>query len=339
MALLFALLIILIFGFVPMIFYASVMWWLDRYEKEPWYLLVLVFAWGSVPAIVIGLIAQLATGMAMHLAHVQPFTMDLTMATIAAPITEELGKGVAVLLIFLIFRKEVDSVMDGIVYGSLVGFGFAATENVLYFLSGLAQAGIEMVLLLAFLRAFIFGLNHAFFTAFTGIGLALARHARSMPVRILAPFAGLTLAMTFHALHNLGASLAAVNAAWFAVSILADGAGVVGICVLMIFALNQEKRWIATELQEEIDRGLISEREYRIIVSSMRRSGRLWAALFMHGPIQCWNLQSFYHTATELAFSKRHYRELGDDPLGPRKIKDLRDKLDEIRARLRVQPA
>ena len=46
-----------------------------------------------------------------------------------APIIEESLKGLAVLLVFLLFRKEFDSILDGIVYAAITALGFAATEN------------------------------------------------------------------------------------------------------------------------------------------------------------------------------------------------------------------
>ena len=38
------------------------------------------------------------------------------------------------LLLFLLVRNEFDNVLDGVVYGAVIGFGFAMTENTLYFI-------------------------------------------------------------------------------------------------------------------------------------------------------------------------------------------------------------
>jgi RsiW-degrading membrane proteinase PrsW (M82 family) len=40
----------LFFGFVPMFIFALFIYWIDRYEKEPWFLLGIVFIWGAVVA-------------------------------------------------------------------------------------------------------------------------------------------------------------------------------------------------------------------------------------------------------------------------------------------------
>ncbi len=38
---------------VPTLVYALLVWWLDRYEKEPLPLLVVAFLWGAVPAVIL----------------------------------------------------------------------------------------------------------------------------------------------------------------------------------------------------------------------------------------------------------------------------------------------
>jgi RsiW-degrading membrane proteinase PrsW (M82 family) len=158
---------------LPTAVYLGVVWWLDRYEKEPLWLLAGAFAWGAVPAVVASLIAELIAGVPSGLlAGSFASTID---SSLSAPIIEELVKGLAVLLIFLAFRAEFDDVLDGIVYGAMVGFGFAMTENVLYFLSAYSTGGLADWGAVVFLRSVVFGLNHALYTSIAGAGLGLAR--------------------------------------------------------------------------------------------------------------------------------------------------------------------
>jgi len=53
----------LFFGFVPMIIFALVLNWLDRYEKEPKVLLGLVFIWGAVVAAGMAFVVNTLLGM------------------------------------------------------------------------------------------------------------------------------------------------------------------------------------------------------------------------------------------------------------------------------------
>ncbi len=36
---------------IPTLFYAAIIYWVDQYEKEPWWLLVAAFFWGAFPSI------------------------------------------------------------------------------------------------------------------------------------------------------------------------------------------------------------------------------------------------------------------------------------------------
>ena len=146
-----AVIAILGLAFIPMIIYAIILWWFDRYEKEPLALVVAAFLWGAIPAVIFSLIAQLIADI--------PLTMlfgpagSLFSAPIVAPLTEEPFKGLALLLLLLFFRREIDSPLDGIIYGGLVGFGFAAVENTFYFADTYAAEGLSGVLVLSSLRA------------------------------------------------------------------------------------------------------------------------------------------------------------------------------------------
>lgn len=318
-------------GFAPMLLYSAVMWWLDRYEKEPWWLLVLVFAWGAVPAVILAAIAQLFGILSLALIA-DRFDADdsLLMLTVIAPLTEEFTKGLALLFVFLVFRRHLDSLVDGVVYGSLVGFGFAATENVLYFGGALLEHGVAAFVVVLVFRSVIFGLGHAFFTSLTGLGFALARHGRSPSTRVLGPIAGLAGAMLFHGLHNLGAGLAAQHLGWLGFTFATDWLGVAGVFVVILVALARERRWILTELTEEVESGLLSAAERQTLGSSFRRSANLLGTLFRRGPSACWSQAQFYQTATRLAFQKRHLRELGDDATVAREVIRLREDLAKM---------
>lgn len=44
---------------VPALIYGAIVWWFDRYEKEPSALLAAAFLWGAIPAIILSLIFQI----------------------------------------------------------------------------------------------------------------------------------------------------------------------------------------------------------------------------------------------------------------------------------------
>jgi len=49
-------------GIVPMVIYALIIWRIDRWEKEPFPLMLAAFLWGAVPSILFALIAQVMLG-------------------------------------------------------------------------------------------------------------------------------------------------------------------------------------------------------------------------------------------------------------------------------------
>jgi len=118
---------------VPMLFYAYLAWSLDHHEKEPPWLLVLTFLWGAVPAVIFSLFAEVLFDVPLRLV-LAPEEAGLLSVAFVAPIVEEVFKAIPLVFIFIFFRHELDGLMDGLLYGALVGLGFATTENFFYFL-------------------------------------------------------------------------------------------------------------------------------------------------------------------------------------------------------------
>jgi len=316
-------------GIVPMTVYTLFLWLFDRYEKEPLALLLAAFAWGFLPSAILAVIAQVILDVpATALFGNNAFAQALVRTSLIAPLTEEAIKGFGVLMIFLAFRREFDSVFDGILYGGLVGFGFAAIENVLYLLSAASVGG---VIALAFLRAFIFGLNHAFFTSLTGIGLALARYQKNRGVQLLLIAAGYLAAVAAHSLHNLGATVASeTNAIGLLFSWLADSAGILFVFVVIVLALWREGKWISDHLEEEVRAGTLTERQWQTARSVLRRLGASWGALFS-GDLGRWRrTRRFYQECAELAFKLHQIKRMGDEGGNGQIVVRLRAEVGEL---------
>src|SRR5215467_10197933 len=96
----------LFFGFVPMFLFAAFVNWLDRYEKEPKLLLGAAFIWGMVIAAGGAFILNTAFGIGIYYITGSESTADFGTTSIVAPIIEEALKGLAVVVIFLMFRNE-----------------------------------------------------------------------------------------------------------------------------------------------------------------------------------------------------------------------------------------
>src|SRR5215475_2481025 len=190
----------------------SLVWFLDRRERESPLLFASAFLWGG--CIATGLAVPFNT-VFIHFADVWvrehpqvkqvlgPDAALLLAAPISAPIVEETTKALGVLLIFWLLRAEFDNMRDGIVYGGLVGLGFNWFEAALYVAQGYAEYGFPPYGAQLGARYALFGLGgHALFTGLFGAFLGLALQTRRRWLRYLAPLIGLVLAIAAHMLNN-----------------------------------------------------------------------------------------------------------------------------------------
>jgi RsiW-degrading membrane proteinase PrsW (M82 family) len=313
---------------IPTVAYVLLVWRIDRHEREPVHLLVIAFVWGAIPAVLLAVIIETAFDVPIALLS-QDYAAILGSSLVAPPVEEAL-KGLALWAVYRLVRHEFDSVLDGIVYGSIVGFGFAMTENVFYFWS--AQAGNDLghwvVVVLG--RAIAFGFNHAMFTSFTGIGFGLARYRKSRLARWPVVLAGLGLATLAHALHNL---FAATNLCL--ASLLVDWSGVLVVLAIMLLAWQRERAWIRAHLADEVQAGLLSLQEFGIIASRGRRYRETLRALTgSHGMRQARLWSALVDTATELAFKKHQLSVMGEERDNSVKVARLQQRLRAIRQQL-----
>jgi protease PrsW len=164
---------------------ALAIWVLDLFEREPISLILAAFAWGGVVSI--GIAVTVNTSLLEVLAKLAgPNFAQAWGPALVAPPVEETLKYLGVVMIFLVARTEIDDLFDGFVYGAVIGLGFAAVENVQYFIQAIAAAGggdqLGPVLGMFWLRSILVGAYmHVMWTGLTGIGLAYYVTRRDVP--------------------------------------------------------------------------------------------------------------------------------------------------------------
>jgi RsiW-degrading membrane proteinase PrsW (M82 family) len=315
------------FGFIPMFFFALIVYWMDRYEKEPKDLLVGVFAWGAVVAAGGAFLLNTLLGTEVYLFTQSEAATDLTTGMLIAPVVEESLKGFAVLIVFLVFRGEFDSILDGLVYAGTTALGFAATENAYYiYRYGYLDQGYEGLFWLVFVRVVLVGWQHPFYTAFTGIGLAAARLNRSYLIKFLAPLAGLSLAMFTHSFHNAVASLLD-NAGSLLVGTFFDWSGWFFMALIVLWAIAREQHYLRGHLLEEVQQGRITPEQYRVACSAWAQNAASLGALST-GRYR--TTRRFYQTCAELAHKKQQLLNLGEEGGNSAIIERLRAELIEL---------
>jgi len=315
---------------IPAAIYVLVLWWLDRYEKEPLWFLLFAFLWGAIPANVFA--ALFNTLFSLPLLLIDPLIGEMGTATVVAPIIEETAKGLALILLVLLFRHEFDDVLDGIIYGAMIGFGFAMTEDFDYFMRAFGEGSWEGLFFIILLRPTLFGIAHAAYTSVTGAGVGLARVAgrRKWLWFVIVPGAWL-IAVGLHAFNN-GITILGLPGCCLALG--SNWTAAIVMLVVIFVALLWEARWMREQLREEVQRGLITVQEYHVISSSWRRLGARLRAL-TSGGWRAWRDHGrLFQLTTDLAFKKYQLNQLGDEGRTAADIAHLRAEIAALKGAL-----
>jgi RsiW-degrading membrane proteinase PrsW (M82 family) len=318
---------------IPTLFYVSFVWWLDRYEKEPVWLLALAFLWGAVPAALLSVIVELFLDTSILAMGSGGMLATLASVSVNAPVVEESAKGIAILGLVLLFRREFDDMLDGIVYGAMTGFGFALSENLFaYFLPILSSEGLGAGLTNILLRTVVFGFSHAFWTGILGAAVGYGRLAQKWPWRLLAPVAGWMAAVALHGIHNLGAALAEQTMCLsLGISLVTHWGGVLLLLAVAYLVSRRESEWIRQGLTGEVRRGALTPEEYHLLSRAGQRQQVRWRALIRGGRQGHRAVGTYFQHATELAFKKQHLHSLDQPGDNAQEIEALRQALSASR--------
>ncbi|GIF74711.1 PrsW family intramembrane metalloprotease [Asanoa siamensis] len=259
---------------------------LDYLEREPPLLLATAFAWGGLVATSISIRGNAAVhNLVAKLAS--PGLAAEWGSALAGPTVEEIAKTLGIIAIVLVARAQVNSVLDGVVYGSLVGLGFQVVEDVVYAVNAVAVAGggdqVAPVVATFLLRGFLAGLwSHTLFGALAGagIGYLAVRTDRPLFVRLFVAVLSVLGAMAIHFLWNSP------------LLSLGGGAGIFGDLfvkgippLLMILLLvrgvrHREADYYVGQLAALGDRRIATEDELRVLGHGHLRAG---ARRYAHG--------------------------------------------------------
>lgn len=194
------------------LFPLTILWFLDRRERESPWLFAAAFLWGGLLAtglalplnqVVLGWIADVVAANPEIEAALGENAVLMLGAPLAGPLVEEITKGLGLLLLFVLLRGEFDNMRDGLIYGALIGLGFTWTEAPLYVAKGYAEYGFAPWNFQFGYRYALFGFSgHPLYTGLFGAALGLSRQVRARWLRWLLPPMGLLLGIAAHALNN-----------------------------------------------------------------------------------------------------------------------------------------
>ena len=302
---------------------------IDRNEKEPWRLVLVSTAWGAIVATSLVIWGESFWEDVAVRTLVPGPGLDATRA-FSAGLLEELGKGTAVLLLFLVMRNEFDDVVDGIVYGAAVGLGFNFMESLTYMTNlysifepsgnGAIAAGFQW-----YARQ-VLGLfmGHATYTALVGAGIGIARQLPNRRSKVIAIVAGFVVAIAAHFSWD----------AWLAFFPIGNGVlGLVGVhvrtlamtgpftalvVVLLVMGLRAESTALSAQLRNEAaaGTGAVLPVEVDILRSPWRRFRERLRALDRKGFGAYARLARLQAAQLDLAMERWHReRQELDQPL------------------------
>jgi RsiW-degrading membrane proteinase PrsW (M82 family) len=322
---------------------------MDRYEREPWYLRLFAFAWGAIIAIPPAFFIEqnvdniLQNLLGLNTSEVIRSALD----GLNAGVTEETVKGLGLILLFIILRDQFDNVTDGIIYAALIGAGFAFVENFSYF----ANNAKDTLVFLIVGRVLLGWLGHSTFTACFGAGLGYVRHTRVRWKQIAFPLLGFVVAVGLHSFYDFVDFQAAraihatpddPSVAFFSlIAIIGDYIppflAQVGLLYILVKALAHEAAVIREFLAVEVSNGVVMVDEYALLQNSFKRTKEERRVLFKYGIKQWLHVKALYQTEIGLAFRKWHV-SMGDGPkLGYLQPEDAyRERIRRLRSEIRT---
>ena len=303
----------------------------DYNEREPWRLVLVAAGWGAVVATTLALVFESLWSFTID-AGLIPGPGEAVATAFNAALFEEIPKGLAVVLLFLVMRDEFDDVVDGIVYGAAVGLGFNFMETVVY----MSVGGMPQWFFRQWLGLY---LGHATYTALIGAGIGIARQVRGLSRKAVAIACGFVAAIAAHFAWDawLWYFPHPSDPALYVLSIplqylAMSGPFFVAVLALLVLGLRAEGRALAVQFAAEavLPDGAIRPDEVPVLSSVGRRIEARFRMLQLRGLSGYLWMRRLQRAQIDLALERWHRaRKEIDSPLEA-ELK-LRDRVLAIR--------
>ncbi|HEY8813281.1 MAG TPA: PrsW family intramembrane metalloprotease [Candidatus Dormibacteraeota bacterium] len=303
----------------------------DYNEREPWRLVLVAAGWGAVVATTLALVFESLWSFTID-AGLIPGPGEAVATAFNAALFEEIPKGLAVVLLFLVMRDEFDDVVDGIVYGAAVGLGFNFMETVVY----MSVGGMPQWFFRQWLGLY---LGHATYTALIGAGIGIARQVRGLSRKAVAIACGFVAAIAAHFAWDawLWYFPHPSDPALYVLSIplqylAMSGPFFVAVLALLVLGLRAEGRALAVQFAAEaaLPDGAIRPDEVPVLSSVGRRIEARFRMLQLRGLSGYFWMRRLQRAQIDLALERWHRaRKEIDSPLEA-ELK-LRDRVLAIR--------
>lgn len=298
-------LVIFLAALIPLTVCIVVLRWLDHWDPEPWYWVLLALMWGAGASVILSLWGEVA---------LEPVAAslggDVGMAVYVAPVVEEVTKGLGLLILVAVAARHIYGPVDGIVYGGLIGAGFAFTENILYFAQASTDGALSLGLTFV-VRGLFSPLAHVLFTAWTGAAVGWAMQRRRSVFGVFpAWLLGLIPAIIGHGLFNLAAS-DVLGIGFFAAFAITQVPAFVAAVFGCVWLARREASLMRRGLSDYAAAGWFEPSEVQLLATAAgRRSAKTWAGSRGAGP----SMKNFIRTAAQLGEVRQLILTRGDTP-------------------------
>jgi RsiW-degrading membrane proteinase PrsW (M82 family) len=316
---------------------------MDRNEKEPWRLVMVAAAWGAIVATSLVVWGESIWEASAQRSLVPGPGLDASLAFMAGTF-EEIAKGLAVVLLFLVMRNDFDDVVDGIVYGAAVGLGFNFMETITYMTNLYAIFQPEGVG--GFAAGFqwyarqVMGLffGHATYTAFIGAGLGIARQLPSVRQKLFVIVSGFLVAIAAHFSWDAWLTFFPIQNTLFGLvqmhlrTLIMTGPFTAGVIALLIFGIRYEGHNMLDQLRKESasGRGAILPEEVAILANPWQRLQQRLRALNVAGMKGYLTVSRLQTAQLDLAMERWH-RERKEIDMPLEAEDKLRERVIELR--------
>ena len=322
---------------------------LDLFEREPRLMLAAALLWGGVIAVSLAGYANDAWLSVIGKVAPTSFTSDWG-AAVVAPVTEETLKLAGVVVLFLIASAEFDGVMDGFVYGAMIGLGFTVVEDVSYFINATAAFGAAdqtgPVIDTFLIRVVAGGLySHVLFAGLTGMGFAyFVTHRQSSFANRLLVFGALVLAgagahfvwdspWMISVLDVAGGADKPSTVQWIEYGALKGLPFLILLVLMVLFATRSEEKNFRAIIAGEPDPEVITEPETKSLGSLWSRRASRSAAGRLRGSQGSRLTGQLQAAQVEYAMVRSRVDALDDPALNVQRV-----KIRTIRAQLAAVP-
>ena len=168
----------------------------ERYDREPVGPVLGAFVYGGSVGVGVAVLLHILFDFGYRQSG-GPFPLEdaFVAAVVIAPVVEEFAKALGLGR----FRRRIQELEDGIIYGAGLGLGFAATENLVYGVTALLDGGFGDAIVTILVRVVSSMLLHSGASALLGFGYGVAV-LRGRGLWSLLPY--YVVAVLLHAVYN-----------------------------------------------------------------------------------------------------------------------------------------